>query len=274
MSRRGQIFFFVPAILVFCVFVLIPSTRTLIDSFYAHQASGQRFVGGLYYQFALSDAKFHQSLRNNLVYMAWTLVFEVVVGLALAVALQKQNRLNKILRIVFFSPSVLSMVVIGLVFGFLFKDGIGLLPGMLNESRALFTISVISGWAYCGVYMIVFLAGLTVIPGEILEAAELDGATPWRVFWSVKLPLLRHTFFVALVICFTGAFKAFDLFWVMLPNQDHTSIVSTMLVREVMHYDNRGYGSALAVLLTIVVMLIAATVYGLNRLWSRERAVG
>ena len=99
MSRRGQILFFAPAILVFFVFVLIPSTRTLIDSFYAHQTSGQRFVGGLYYQFALSDAKFHQSLRNNLVYMAWTLLFEVVVGLALAVALQKQSRLKKLKKL-------------------------------------------------------------------------------------------------------------------------------------------------------------------------------
>lgn len=269
MSRRGQILFFVPALLLFVLFVLLPSTLTLIDSFYSHHGAEPEFVGGLHYRYAWTDARFHQSLSNNLVYMAWTLLFEVVVGLLLAVALEKENRLNSFLRVAFFSPAVLSMVVIGLVFGFLLKEGIGLLPGFLNESRALLTISVISGWAYCGFYMIIFMSGLTTIPAEVVEAARLDGASGWQLFWRIKLPLLREVIYVALVICFTGAFKAFDLFWVLLPNQDHTSIVATLLVKEVIRFDNKGYGSALAVLLTLSVILIMAVVLGLKRIRRR-----
>jgi ABC-type sugar transport system permease subunit len=162
------------------------------------------------------------------------------------------------------------MVVVGLVFGFLFKDGVGVMPGMLNESRALLTISVISGWASAGFFMIIFLAGLASIPDDVLEAARLDGAGAWQSFWHIKLPLLKGVASVALLICFTGAFKAFDLFWVLLPNQDHTSIVSTVLVKEVIRFDNKGYGSTLAVILTLLVLATTAIVLGTRNLWIRR----
>lgn len=267
MTRRGQILFFVPAFALFFVFVLLPSTQTLIDSLYSHDAGQRHFVGGLYYRYAVTDPKFHQSLDNNLIYLLWTLLFEVAVGLALAIGLEKNSRFNQFLRVAFFSPAVLSMVVVGLIFGFMFKEGVGLLPGMLNESRALVTISAISGWASSGFFMLIFLAGLANIPEEVLEAARLDGASDWQTFWRIKLPLLKEVVYVALLICFTGAFKAFDLFWVLLPNQDHTSIVSTLLVKEVIKFDNKGYGSTLAVLLTLLVLLIVALILGAKKLW-------
>ena len=121
--------------------------------------------------------------------------------------------------------------------------------------------------------MVIFLAGLANIPDEVLEAARLDGASAWQTFWRIKLPLLKEVVYVALLICFTGAFKAFDLFWVLLPNQDHTSIVSTLLVQEVIKFDNKGYGSTLAVILTVLVLLTVAVVISARNLWlQRESA--
>jgi ABC-type sugar transport system permease subunit len=270
MTRRGQILFFIPALFLFVLFVLIPSTQTLMDSFYSHRGAKPEFVGALYYRYALIDPHFRQSLRNNLFYLLWTLLFEVAFGLALAVGLEKTSRFNHVLRVAFFSPAVLSLVVVGLVFGFLFKDGVGVWPGMLRESRALLTISLISGWASAGIFMVIFLAGLAQIPDEILEAAKLDGASAWQTFWRIKLPLLKEVNCVALLICFTGAFKAFDLFWVLLPNQEHTSIVSTLLVKEVINFDNPGYGSTLAVILSLLVLLTVAVILGLERLAKRR----
>jgi len=111
---------------------------------------------------------------------------------------------------------------------------------------------------------------LANVPEEVLEAARLDGAGAWQTFWRIKLPLLKEVIFVSLLICFTGAFKAFDLFWVLLPNQDHTSIVSTLLVKEVIKFDNPGYGSTLAVILTVLVLFTVALIMGAKNLWLRR----
>src|SRR5438552_18944098 len=129
---------------------------------------------------------------------------------------------------------------------------------------------VISGWVSGVLCMVIFLAGLANVPEEVLEAARLDGAGAWQTFWRIKFPLLKEVIYVSLLICFTGAFKAFDLFWVLLPNQDHASIVSTLLVKEVVKFDNKGYGSTLAVLLTVLVLLTVAAVIGARNLWLRR----
>src|SRR2546422_4141872 len=141
MTRRGQILFFVPAFLLFFVFVLLPSSQTLIDSFYSHDATQRHFVGTLYYRYAITDPRFHQSLNNNLIYLLWTLLFEVVVGLALAVGLEKNSRFNHFLRVAFFSPAGLLLGGVWLGFCVLFKDGGGLLPGMLQQRRAVVPVA-------------------------------------------------------------------------------------------------------------------------------------
>jgi raffinose/stachyose/melibiose transport system permease protein len=253
--RRRLLWFLLPALAVYGLFVLLPATQTFLDSFHRVSPEGEReFVGGLYYAFAAQDERLLASFGTNVGYFLLTLLFEVAVGLGLAFALEKPGPGRSVLRIAFFAPVALSMVVIGLVFGFLFKDGVGVFPGYLQPGWSVLPISVVSGWAFCGLYMVIFLAGLSAIPGELEEAAALDGANAWQTIWHVKLPLLRGSLAVALLLCFTGAFRSFDLFWVMVPNQDHTSIVSTLLVREFLHFDNVGYGSTLAVLLTAFVL--------------------
>jgi raffinose/stachyose/melibiose transport system permease protein len=271
--QRQALLFLIPAFLIFGTFVLIPATQTFLDSFHRVDPSGAReFVGLFHYDFALNDVRLRDSFLNNVTYFLYTVLFEVVVGLVLAFALEKPGRGVTLLRIAFFAPVALSMVVVGLVFGFLFKDGIGVFHegGFLQPEKALLTISLVSGWAFCGLYMVIFLAGLSSIPTELEEAAALDGATGWQTIFHVKLPLLRGSLGVALLLCFTGAFRSFDFFWVMVPNQDHTSIVSTLLVREFLHFDNVGYGSALAVLLTVFVFASLGIAHGVRRLLIRN----
>lgn len=271
MSRRGQALFFAPGMLIFALFVLLPATQTWIDSLVVWKQGRPEWLGLGLYQMALSDARFQQALSSNLIYFLWTLLFEVGVGLLLALGLERNTRWNQWLRVIFFAPTVLSMVVVGLVFGFLFKDGVGLLPGWLNASNALLTVSLISGWASAGFFMVIFLGGLAGIPEDILEAARLDGAGTWQTFWFVKLPLLREVVYVGLLVCFTGAFKAFDLFWVLFRNQEEGTIVGTLLVREFFQYGHPAYGSALSAILALVVT--AGTLLGMKALrWSLDRS--
>ena len=114
------------------------------------------------------------------------------------------------------------------------------------------------------VFMVIFLGGLAGIPDDILEAARLDGAGAWQTFWHVKLPMLHEVFAVALLVCFTGAFKAFDLFWVLFRNQDEGTIVGTLLVREFFQYGHPAYGSALSAILALGVT--AGTLVGMKLL--------
>lgn len=272
MTRRNQLLFSLPALGLVGLFVLLPSARTFIDSFFAGHDRAPFFVGTRYYEYALTDPKLHLALKNNWVYFLWTLLFEVGAGLALALGLERQSRWNHFLRLTFFSPAVLSMAIIGLVFGFLFKEGIGLFPAIWTEKSALVLISIVSGWAYAGLFMMIFLAALAAIPTEILEAAFLDGAGRWAVFWRIKLPLLGPVMGVSFFICFTGAFKAFDLFWVLAPNQESTSIVSTVLIKEVFQFGDRGYGAAIAVLMSVLVLLGSLAGGALQRQFRSARA--
>jgi raffinose/stachyose/melibiose transport system permease protein len=273
MSRRGQFLFFAPGMIVFLVLVLLPATQTWIDSVSTLQQGRRIWMGFELYQLALHDSHFQQAISTNVQYFAWTLLFEVAVGMALAVGLERESVRNQILRVIFFAPSVLSLVVVGLVFGFLFKDGVGLLPGWLNASNAVLTASVVSGWASAGFFMVIFLGGLAGIPQEVIEAAQLDGASRWQLFWRIQLPLLREVSWVALLVCFTGAFKAFDLFWVLFRNQEEGSIVATLLVKEFFQFNHPAYGSTLAVLLTVLV--VGGTLIGLAiHRWRTRRLEG
>ena len=109
MTKRGQTLFFLPALGIVAVFLLLPSALTLLESFFAERPGGPSFIGLGYYQYALTDPKFLGSLKNNFIYFLWTLLFEVGAGLALALGLENITPLNRFLRLAFFSPAVLSL---------------------------------------------------------------------------------------------------------------------------------------------------------------------
>lgn len=269
-GARNQLrWFYLPGLAVFLVFVLIPASLTVLQSLTARAADGSMHLTTQHYRFFLTDAEGVASFKMNLIYLGLTLISEVGLGLGLALLLQKDSKLNLWVRLACFSPGVLSLVVIGLLFGFMFKDGIGMFPGWLQEGRAIFTISAVSGWAYCGSYMFIFLAGLSGISPSLLEAAQLDGCSRWAIIQRIQLPLLRPSIEAAVVICATGAFKAFDLFWVMLANQDHTSIVGTLIMREMFRFENREYACALATMLGLCVCLLS-----MLALWWKKRNDG
>ncbi|GAG51068.1 unnamed protein product, partial [marine sediment metagenome] len=173
-----------------------------------------------------------------------------------------------------FTPMTLSLTVIGLMWYFIFHPTIGVVAGPLaDEDTALWALCVVSGWTYCGFYMVLFYAGLQGIPRELYEAALIDGAGEIRRIVHVTLPLLRETTLVSVLICVTGAFKAYDLFWVMTQGGPHhaTEIVSTWLVRSAFSAaaTKMGYGAALAAIMTMVVLGLSLLYLMVSR---RDRA--
>ena len=136
-----------------------------------------------------------------------------------------------------------------------------------DTSTALLAISVVSGWVFAGFYMIIFYAAFRQIPNEVLEAARMDGAGEWALFRRVKVPMIRNAIAVAVLLCVTGGFQGFDLFFVLTNGGPYgaTEIPTTYLVKTVFRNGDVGYGSAMAVVLTAIVLGVGLVYTRLHR---------
>jgi len=206
----------------------------------------------------------------------------VTVGLGLA-GLVSMSSGRLWFRVAIFTPVMLPMVVVAVLWSFVYNPDFGLLNGALgalglndlqriwlgDTSTALLAISVVSGWVFAGFYMMIFYAAFRQIPFEIVEAARLDGAGEWALFRRIKVPMIRNATGIAVLLCVTGGFQGFDLFFVLTNGGPYgtTEIPTTLLVKTVFRDGEVGYGSAMAVLLTAIVM-------GVGLLYVRIQARG
>jgi raffinose/stachyose/melibiose transport system permease protein len=136
-----------------------------------------------------------------------------------------------------------------------------------DTSTALLAICVVSGWVFAGFYMTIFYAAFSQVSAEVVEAARLDGANEWQIFRRVKVPMIRNAITVSVLLCVTGGFQGFDLFYVMTNGGPYgsTEIPTTYLVKSVFSFGNVGYGSAMAILLTVIVVVIGLIFVRINR---------
>jgi raffinose/stachyose/melibiose transport system permease protein len=227
--------FLAPAVIIYTIFMVYPLLNSLRMSFYASASDNREtFVGlGNYVQLFTNSnfaPRFWGALKNNFIFFAIIMVVQNSIALLLAALIANDRRRGaNFYRTIFFMPSVLSFVIIGFIWnlilnplwgvtesmldfvhlGFLFKPWLGL------PSTALPTISLISVWQYVGIPMVLFYAALIAIPGELIEAATVDGATNWTVFWRIKFPLILPTVGIVTILTFVGNFNAFDLIYTM-----------------------------------------------------------
>ena len=289
MLRKATPYLYVlPALLFFFAIIILPAVGTFRLSFYDWSGIGRdmQFVGLENYRAAFHEGSyFVLSLRNNLIYLVATLVVEMGFGLIMALILDFKLRFFGVFRVLFFSPMVLSMMPVGLLWRFVYSPDVGILNAALkavgldslarawlgDPSTALYAVCLVSGWRYAGFYMILFYAGLQRIPKQLYESARIDGATDLGCFRHVSLPLLREVFVICVLLCATGAFQAFDLVYAMTGGKPYhsTEVVATWLVDVAFTHNRDGHGSALAVMMTLIVFAIAVTYH----LYARRREV-
>ncbi|MBI4582545.1 MAG: sugar ABC transporter permease [Planctomycetes bacterium] len=268
--------FLAPAVLIFGLFVAVPVLGTFLLAFTDWSwPQPMRWCGLANFTALLrDDFIFHRALANNFIYLFLSMIFEISTALALALLLARRFPGRGAFRILFFTPMVLPLVLVGFLFRFILRADGGLfnaalaslgLPGevdwLVDRRFALAAISMVSGWIYCGFFLVLIQAGLGRIPRELLEAARLETDSAWKRFVHVTLPLLREVLVVCVLLCATGAFKAFDLFYVLggrSGGPGHiTEIVPTWLVQQAFELKHYGYGCAMALALTIIVGAIA-----------------
>jgi multiple sugar transport system permease protein len=280
-SRWTGWILFSPWLISFALFGLFPILFSLGASFTDYspiQSSQAHFVGLGNYARALTDAAFWSSLGNTAVFVLGTIPCTTALALALALAVQPAFRGRTVLRVGFFIPSVVSAVVLSLVFkGLYAQDGTlnAILAALhlptpdwlLNPRTALPAIMAMDVWSASGYYMIIFLAGLEAIPRDLYEAARLEGAGPWDCFAHITLPLLRPTLLFVLIVNTIRSLQIFAEVFVMTRGGPlgRTTTVVYYLYEEAFSRFHLGYASAVAYLLFVLSLVLA---------WVQMKAVG
>lgn len=274
-----------PFALLFLVFSVYPVLASLRLSFMRYNAicnpdqSPCGSVGfGNYTTLILHDDRFHKALANTALYVVGAVILGMIASLSLALALQEDSRVNRVLRVIFFLPSVTSGIAVVLVWGWVFRgDGVGLLNALLN----LFSVGPIewlattwlaipilifmSIWGGAGFGMILFLAGLNSIPAMYYEAAVIDGAGPKERFRYITLPLLRPVMVYVAITGTIGAFQIFEGVYLLFPTsvgsigglQDMALMIVPYLYDAGFNKFRLGYASAIAWILFAIIFAIS-----------------
>ena len=248
-----------PALLVIALVALFPLGWTLWESLHLHDLRmpwrGRPFVGLGHYAEALGDARFWGALGHTVFFTASSVSLEIVLGLALALALHRSFRGRGLARTTALLPWALPTVVAALVWRFLF-EGTGMLTGPTTAWAPVILADV---WKTTPFVALLLLADLQSIDPDLLEAARVDGANAWQRLWHVTLPLLRPALAVALVFRSLDAFRVFDLVYVLTNGGPGTATEPlALLAFSALLQDLRfGYGSALSMLLFAVSFALA-----------------
>ena len=219
------------------------------------------------------DGVFWKALWNTLIFVVTSVTGEMIAGLLFALLLwERQGALANTIRGIILLPSMLSPAVVGIVWLLLFYPfglvnwgatllGIGRLQYLADSRLAMASIVFVDIWQWTPFVFIFILAGLTGMPVEPREAARVDGASAWQLFWHITLPLLRPTLAVALMFLVIDAFRAFDKILIMTNGgpAEATTILSIYLYKVSFHYQNWGYGALLALILIAVTLVFQWT---------------
>ncbi|MFF8268386.1 carbohydrate ABC transporter permease [Streptomyces sp. NPDC016562] len=267
--------FLLPALALFLVFVLAPIAVAVYTGFFKWGGVGPMddFVGFGNYTKLFDDEVFLGDLGRGLYLIALSLTVQLPFALFTAVLLNQRLRGRAVYRMLFFAPYILSEVVTAVLFTMIFLPDAGMadhLAGALgleglqgrwlaDPSTVMPTLFVVMTWKYFGFHMMLFLAGLQGIPGEILEAASIDGAGAWQRFRNVTLPLLGPTIRISAFLSVIGAIQLFDLVWVMTaggPNHSSETMAVSIFQYGFKRYQV-GYASAISVVLFLISLVFS-----------------
>lgn len=278
LGRRAPLFYWVaPALSLIGVFAIYPVAYSIYISFFKYQltdpSNSQTFIGFGNYLSALADPSFVVAVRNSLVFVVGAVGVELLLGLGLAVLLNRELPGMGIVRSLLIAPLTLTPLVVALMWGALYnvdfgpvsyyieRLGFDLGRGPVGESSlALASLVVIDVWQWTPLVALLLFTGLRSQPPELHDAAQIDGASPWQRFLHVSLPLLKPTILVALVIRTMDALKLFDSVFAITgggPGRS-TEVVNFYIFKVGLTYFDIGYAAAMSNLLLIIIVVLSA----------------
>jgi multiple sugar transport system permease protein len=229
-----------------------------------------RWAGLRNYTNALQDSEFWTAVKTTFIFTGASVVLETLLGLAMALAMHSAFRGQGLLRTVVLVPWAVLTVVTAIMWQTIFEPSLGFVNSLLGavglpndtvwlgqEPQALIVMILADTWKTAPFMALLLLAGLQVIPGEIYEAAKVDGATAWQRFTRITLPLLKPALLVALIFRTLDALRIFDLPFVLTKGAHGTNTLSLLSYETFQTNRILGLGSALAVLTFIIVMIVS-----------------
>lgn len=287
MARRRALLgylFILPTVLGLLLFTVGPVFVSFGLSFFQWNViSDATFVGTQNYQQLANDPRALGSFVTTAQFVALAVTLQLAVSLLLALGVQaiKKAWLRYFFRTAFFLPLLTSAASISIVLAYMFHQDFGVInyyirqlglpaiPWLNDAGWALITVVLTYVWQQIGFTFIVFLGGIGGISKDVLEAADLDGATGWRRFWDITLPMLSPTLLFAAVVGIIGALQVFAEPYVMTNGGpgDATRSVVMVLYESAFSFLQIGYGSTIAVLLFILILLVTAIQFKLARSW-------
>jgi multiple sugar transport system permease protein len=268
-----------PGVLVYLCFVMAPILISFGYSLTNYNPFNPpvKFVGFDNYQLLFTDEQFLTALKVTTILTLIVVIVPNVLGLGVALLLDRKGWLYNALRSVFFTPVILSSVVVSIVWSRLLDDqgplnnllravGIEHPPGWLSDPDvALYSVASIVCWQMLGFCVVVYLAGLQGVPSELLEAAEIDGAGPLRRFRAVTWPLLAPSLTITTVVLLISAFKTYDYVKVITnggPGSGATATIAFDVLQTGFDSNHVGYASAMAVSMLVIVAVVTTVVLG------------
>lgn len=264
--------FVAPALVLLAVGLIYPAVRTTLLAFY--DRTGDQFVGLDNFVWMFTQPDIIQTLINTLIWVALVPTLSTIIGLAYAIFIDKSKG-EKVLKSLVFMPMAISFVGAGIIWRFMyefrelgFAEQIGLLNQLIvmfggqpqqflvNSPWNTFFLIVVMVWIQTGFAMVLLSAAIKGVPIEIIEAARLDGANAWQQFRNVTLPGIRGTLVVVVTTISIATLKVFDIVRSMTGGNFDTSVVANEMYTQAFNRNEFGYGSALAVILFLMVLPI------------------
>lgn len=280
-------FLVAPTVIGLIVLNIIPIFQTIYMSFFKSGdfGKGNVFVGFDNYKQLISDVQVWHAVKNTLLYAVMVVPTSITLALIAAVLMNGKLKGKMIYRTIYFIPMIAAPAAVTMVWKWLYntqfglinyglsKLGLGPVEWTTDPNVALVSIAIIGIWSVVGYNMVLLLAGLQEIPKDYYEASEIDGASKLRQFFVVTVPLLSPALFFVLVTSIIQAMQVFDVIYMMIdvqnPAYDNTVSLVYLFYNNSFKYSNKGYGSAIVMLLLAIIMIITIIQMRVQKKWVK-----
>lgn len=273
-----------PALVLLVAFTHYPAVATFWHSLFTTPRAGRppRWAGFENYETLLDDPVFWQAFWNNAIYAAATIPSSIVIALTMALFVNSRISGRAIVRMAYFTPTVLPMIAVANIWLFFYTPDYGLLDQILitlfgwgptnwlgQQETALMAMIIVAVWKEAGFFMIFYLAALQNIPPVLYEAARMEGASRWTVFWRITLPMLGPTTLFILVNAVINGFRLVDHIIVMTRGGPNNA--TQLLLTYIYEIGFRFWDTALAASLTVILLVLLAVGSALQFLFLEKR---